>query len=638
MKTLPLFIIHLLAITLLSGWELSRENASPTEKATQWYLQALDDVTEALQELRAAAQAQDVELNKQYRLARNQYKDAEFMLYYLNPVEVNTHINGAPLPQLAPDADNLSVLQPSGWQVIDELIAGPKGPDEFAAISTECDGLLVRMQQLRGFQQHLTLSDRHLFEAVREGIIYISTLSITGFDTPGTASGLEDASIALKRIQWGFNLYSQRLEELDFQGLHRANEIFERGIAWLEHADFDNFDRFTFTRDVLNPLSTWLLEAQSVLHIEYRDEVEALPMAVNFRSPHLYAEDFLNDDFFKPRVKTERESAIKELGRTLFFDPILSANNERACASCHAPELAFSEDRPTSLAFDEKSALNRNAMTLVNSVYSEHFFYDLRAGNLFTQFEHVLISEGEFNSSYPEVTEKLNNCPDYQALFNDAFKLNGRGVRKEHVNKALATYVASLHSFNSPFDQMIRNERPSDNSVVQGFNLFLGKAQCGTCHFPPTFAGLRPPHFNDSESEVLGVPMNEDLEHPVPDEDPGRMASGRPRDRVNFYHQSFKTVTVRNSEISGPYFHNGSFSSLEQVIEFYQKGGGAGLGLDVPHQTLPFDSLELSTKEIQSIISFLHALTDIEGLPGAPDDLPNCAGEDLSDRKVGGQY
>src|SRR5690606_3214249 len=110
-----------------------------------------------------------------------------------------------------------------------------------------------------------------------------------------------------------------------------------------------------------------------------------------------------------------------ELGKLLFFDPILSANNERACASCHQPEKAFSDGKKTPLAFEGKTHLSRNSPGLINSVFNTRFFWDARATTPEEQAEHVILSPNEFNSSYEEITIKLKSCPDYIALFELAY-------------------------------------------------------------------------------------------------------------------------------------------------------------------------------------------------------------------------
>jgi cytochrome c peroxidase len=432
--------------------------------------------------------------------------------------------------------------------------------------------------------------------------------------------------------------YEEQLAEAGFEGTHQLQRLFTEGQATLKKASFDDFDRFGFTRDVLNPIASLLLKAQEVMNIEFTDEVEELPIPVNMRAPHLFAPHFLNSSYFKQNSGYKNKVAAQELGEVLFFDPILSGNNQRACVSCHSPQLAFAENRPKSLMFDGKKDLPRNSLSLVNAVYTENFFYDLRAGNLRTQFEHVFLNPDEFNTNYAELEEKLNNCDDYQQLFQAAFSLNDKRITKEHVQVALAAYVSTLTSFDSPFDKMIRGEREAEPSVAAGYNLFMGKAQCGTCHFPPTFAGLRPPFYDESESEVLGVTATANFDHPVLDKDNGRIASGRPKDRVEYLQHSFKTVSVRNIEKTAPYFHNGAFATLEEVVQFYNRGGGAGLGLEVPHQTLPADSLGLTPTEINQLISFLNSLTSLEGLTNVPATLPTCSQPELTKRTVGGQY
>ncbi len=111
------------------------------------------------------------------------------------------------------------------------------------------------------------------------------------------------------------------------------------------------------------------------------------------------------------------------------------------------------------------------------------------------------------------------------------------------------------------------------------------------------------------------------------------------KEQVPFYKYSFKTPTLRNIELTGPYMHNGSFETLEDVLTFYNKGGGIGLGLDVPHQTLPEDALELTSREQKDVIAFMKALTDTTGLTSAPTRLPQFESSEVSnDRAIGGAY
>ncbi len=134
----------------------------------------------------------------------------------------------------------------------------------------------------------------------------------------------------------------------------------------------------------------------------------------------------------------------------------------------------------------------------------------------------------------------------------------------------------------------------------------MGKAQCGTCHFAPVFNGSTPPFFNRSEYEVLGVPGIRKASTKLPDEDLGRYE----HIPVSPYRGAFKTPTVRNAAHTEPYMHNGRYKTLRAVLDFYNQGGGTGIGLVSPEQTLSNKKLQLSKTEINDIISFLESLTD----------------------------
>ena len=150
-----------------------------------------------------------------------------------------------------------------------------------------------------------------------------------------------------------------------------------------------------------------------------------------------------------------------------------------------------------------------------------------------------------------------------------------------------------------------KEESLSEEEIL-GFNLFMGKAACATCHFAPVFNGTIPPKFGESEFENLGVTKTNDFENPQLDDDPGMYYPYEVEERRYF----FKTPTVRNAELSAPYMHNGAYENMEQLMTFYNLGGGAGMGLNVEYQTLPPDPLELSEREIKAVIAFMRTLTD----------------------------
>jgi cytochrome c peroxidase len=137
-----------------------------------------------------------------------------------------------------------------------------------------------------------------------------------------------------------------------------------------------------------------------------------------------------------------------------------------------------------------------------------------------------------------------------------------------------------------------------------GFNLFMGKALCATCHFVPLTNGTVPPFFTETEKEVIGVP--ETAKNKKIDDDLGFYW----KFEEELHRGMFKTPTIRNADLTGPYMHNGVYNTLEEVMEFYNLGGGGGIGFDLPHQTLPFDELNLTDEEVNAIIAYVKTLSD----------------------------
>jgi cytochrome c peroxidase len=242
-------------------------------------------------------------------------------------------------------------------------------------------------------------------------------------------------------------------------------------------------------------------------------------------------------------------------------------------------------------------------------VYADRYFYDMRAFSLEQQAEHVIFNHMEFNTDYTGILKKLNNDPQYKPLFRECFRQPL--IDRDAFLKALASYVLSIRSFNSSFDRYVRGELNTiEQPVKDGFNLFMGKAQCGTCHFAPTFSGLVPPLYAENESEVLGVPENAATKIKTLDADNGRIDNQLYSEMAWIYEKSFKTTSIRNAALTAPYFHNGAYKTLEQVIDFYDNGGGAGQGLPIKNQTLGADSLHLSGEEKNALIAFITSLND----------------------------
>jgi len=566
----------------------------------------------------------NLDLIEDYRILRDKFKAVEFIIEYLDKEAFDKIINGAPLPKLEKKVADITVLQPHGFQVIDEIIA-----DESLTTSETKEELLKEVsilekniQKFYAFINAKTITDRQFFEAARIGIIRLATLGITGFDTPGTLQGINDATVVLNHINTYINLYKPELKNVRRTDLLKtSNKIFKKGIKLTENADFDNFNRLIFIKEIINPTYKNIKDIHLALNYETIDEVSRFIQAVNYKADNLFDSDFLNSFFYVSLQNDSTYNAKAELGKLLFYDPILSQNNEMSCATCHDPNKAFTDGERLSIS-NTGDPLKRNSMTLNYAVYATSYFHDLRAKNLENQFEHVVVSDGEFNTSYKEIIKKVNHSDTYKTLFVKAFpEIKSRKIRSNDIDYVLAAYVMKLNTFDTTVDKFFQNKLTElPTSVERGFNLFTGKAACATCHFAPLFSGNLPPLFTDSEAEVLGVPDKKE-EPWVLDDDLGRVGNGVTQDKAKFYEAAFKTPTIRNIELTAPYMHNGVFDSLEEVMDFYNKGGGAGRGIDLDHQTLASDPLNLTNAEIEDIIAFMKALTDTKKFQ-QPKELP----------------
>ncbi len=575
---------------------------------------------------------------------RNAYKKIEFLVAYVDQEFVNDHINGAPLKHLERNTAGVYVLEPEGLQVIEEVTYDD-------AIQLRKSELLYLTEQLKenfsthqGYQKSIHFTDRMVFEASRFGIVRLFTMGVSGFDTPASDNAIMESEISFMSIAEVMSNYYNLSEQEEVKKLVvQIRKSFAKGSEmFTANQDFDSFDRMQFLKEVINPLFDKILQLQLHLGIEtyYETTSSFVDHPVNYFATNIFSEDFLNPFFYSGVNEEYYSSDLIALGKTLFFDPILSSSNERSCASCHKPSLAFTDGRKKSIATGPNGTVQRNAMGLINAVYADRYFYDLRAEELESQIEHVVVNQKEFHTTFIHIMDKLNSSNEYKALFKSSFPdLADNAINKNSLSTAISAYLVSLSGFNSPFDQYVRGERNElHDDAIKGFNLFMGKAGCATCHFAPVFNGLVPPDFNDSESEVLGVPLNSIESNASLDNDLGR-SMGTLTEITPIFNNSFKTTTVRNVSLTGPYMHNGVFETLEEVVDFYNKGGGAGLKISIENQTLPETPLNLTKEEERQLVTFLHSLTNIKTDTTTPVSLPTFENnQGLNARSVGGTY
>jgi cytochrome c peroxidase len=580
-------------------------------------------------------------LMETYELLRLSYKAMEPLIEHVDPSLVSMFLNGAPLPKLDAKSQFLDVLEPHGLQVIDEMIG--QAADTVLGNKTElieeADDLLSNIASAGALLRSTLWTDRLILESARTGVMRLSMMGLSNFDRPGTEPSLLDQRPILQTIRALMMTFHGDCVRSNITAVH--DDILRHiDGALTELLTPDSvIDKVELIRRYLDPLYGDVARLQLSLGIELSTEAGPAQPVVNPTAESMFTSNTLMPASSSGLHYKSITPALVDLGRTLFFDPVLSSNNQRACASCHDPNKTFTDGLKQGMAIDHQGSLKRNTPTVLNAVFSRRFFYDLRAMRISDVVSHVITDEQEFHSTLVDVVGRLRQSDEYVQLFEQVTGAKGASaIDATNVSLALAAYLTSLVSFNSPMDRYLRGESVTISaSERRGFHLFMGKAVCATCHFPPTYAGYVPPAFLESESEVIGVPLRADTANAIADPDVGR-SGGIMRENSPIYRGSFKTPTLRNVALTSPYFHNGSYTTLSQVVDFYHRGGGAGIGIDLPHQTLPFDRLDLTQQDAQDLVAFMEALTDTSLKIVVPTRLPRFVSDKLNKRRIGGEY
>lgn len=524
---------------------------------------------------------------KETRLA---YKRIAFFLDYF--FFTSSRIYNRP-PKNEIEEPHLEYGAPTGLQYIEALLFDNPGLHK-AEMLQQCRFLETSAEDLPALLYNFKASDAQVLESVRLELVRVITLSISGFDAPLLKSGINEALVSFQTIDEVLKPYIQSSQKRKLGVLLTGARV-----ALAETNDFDHFDRLRFLIQHALPLQEHLGSLISEMGLKINEKGVLNYNAKNIFSPEAFARTAFGG-------KNDGGSALTDLGEKLFFETRLSSNGTRSCASCHNPALHFTDGLPRSIGIHPGQAVRRNAPSLMYSVFQHAQFWDGRAKTLEEQIRAVIHDSLEMNGKPTELIRTLAKERPYRRLIRK-LSPKRKALNDTIIYKAIAAYVRTLQPFNSDFDRYIAGDHTAlTDHQVNGFNLFMGKAQCGTCHFAPLFNGLIPPVYTLTEFEILGTTASDDLLHPKTDPDQGRFEA-RP---TPYYRGAFKTPTVRNAAVTAPYMHNGALGSLEKVIEFYDKGGGAGLGLAIPDQTLPAIPLNLSEEEKSDIIAFLHSLTD----------------------------
>lgn len=563
-----------------------------------YYLKHITDAITTLDELTKLPMTGD-DAKAIFEKARISFKKAEPYASYLNP-GVGHRVNGPALPVVTDDSQK--VLLPIGLQKIEESIY--EGEENEARYKEEISITIGMLRNLQNSIRDREVTPQRFFIATHQQLMRIISLSISGFDTPVSQLGLNETIVSLESLKEVYTksigkIILNKNQELDLQF---QNNI-EKAVGFVKsNTNFETFDRYTFIREYMNPITrNWVaIRKESKLWVGVNNK------PFNFDAPTFFEEDSFNVEFFTPAINRNPTEKKIALGKKLFFDPKLSQNGKMACVTCHNPNKAWADGVALNIDKNGKP-LQRNTPTLINSTLQQSFFWDGRSPNLLDQITSVFTNDKEFDSSVHEFSTEILADTTYIPLFKDAY--GGISARNTEIIRAISSYISTLNAFNSKFDKNIRSEEDTFTDEEKlGFNLYMGKALCATCHFIPLTNGTVPPFFTEHEKEVIGVP--ETASNKTLDDDLGFY--WRHNEELEVHLGMFKTPTIRNAELTGPYMHNGVYQSLEEVINFYKLGGGGGLGFDLPYQTLPFDNLQLSELEEKALVAFIKTLTDIE--------------------------
>jgi cytochrome c peroxidase len=539
-----------------------------------------------------------------FREARATYKRVELFAEYYGESEVRA-LNGVPL-QKAEDEDPEAPLPPIGLQVVEGIVFPTLDTSRVKDARQLVTYMRLAVSSLSRAGTDTMPGDAYLFDAMRQEITRVSTLGIAGFDAGASGDAIAESAEALLGVCDAFVPYRAVLARRAPARLARLDSTLANAIEYLRaHPDFDHFDRLTFITKHTIPTARALAAAQNALGIG----PPAKPRAWSARAASVYEPNAIDAHFFAATDASRADSAIVSLGRELFFDPVLSATGKRSCADCHQPARAFTDGRARAelLGGHRAGSRTRNTPTLINAALQPTQFADSRARTLEDQAADVVGSIPEMGGSLSRAAAAVSSRSVYRQRFARAFgSATDTAVSSRALRLAVAAYVRSLVAMDSPFDRALAGDASAMSATARdGFNLFMGKARCGTCHFAPLFSGAMPPRLTENEVEVIGVPVR-DVRHGAQiDTDSGRFNVRR----IDQHLYAFKTPSLRNVEHTPPYMHNGVFATLESVVNFYDAGGGTGVGARVTYQTLPADSLHLSRTEKDALVAFLKSLS-----------------------------
>jgi len=572
----------------------------------------------------------------QIRSVRLQLKGIDFWLRYLDPTAYHK-ING-PLPvewetEVFEKYEKPYRRQGAGLSLA-ELYLEEETIEKDSLLHL-IDSSLEGTRAFLADSNTVNLTSRHhFFLANRLFLLNLAAIYTTGFECPDPGNIIPELLSMLGNVKDLYAVYNRSFPTYAITGNYLT--LYDSAIFFVSRQgnNASTFDHFNFIKDYVNPLfalNQQMIRDYKVVSNNFND------YSLNNNCNSIFDKSLYNGQNAKgiyigvddPKTLSD----IRHIGKLLFYDPILSGNNRRSCVSCHRSTEYFTDTAvATSLNFDKQRSLPRNTPSLINVVYNHLLMLDGRHISLQGQAKDVTTNPDEMGGAEADILTKVLSCPTYKDAFKRFARLTPHrtSISIDHIVSAITLYYSGFSNYYSPFDDAMNQHTSLPGESEKGFNLFMNKAKCGTCHFPPQFNGVKPPYVS-SEFEVIGVP--EDLSFKKIDKDSGRWKVNPAPETLH----AFRTGTIRNAPFTKPYMHNGVFTTLEEVIDFYDAGGGVGKGLTISNQTLPSDSLKLTKAEKQEIMEFIRSLNERISFESPPEALPSSKIDSLNHRKVSGE-
>jgi cytochrome c peroxidase len=541
-------------------------------------------------------------MRQAFTAARLAYKRVEFFVeYYAAPSALQ--LNGAPVDEVELEGGPPLIIPATGFQVLEGLIFPSLTSANRDETLKEARGIHEVVPYLRGLAPTIPMRDMYVFDALRLEIARIAVIGLVGFDSPVLRASTAEAAAAIDGMREALRPYRQDIERRNAQVARRLDSLTSAAKTHLASSSFDGINRLAFITTYANPIARTIAAARDALGIPVPPESRFWRAG----AATLFEPNAFDAEVLRAPGLPEATGAAVALGQKLFSDVAMSGGGTRSCASCHDPKRAFIDGLPTSPSLIHGRKL-RNSPTLFNASLQRMQFADMRTAYLEDQVEAVVENDAEMRGALETTAMKLSASAEYRRSFGAAFpQMRDSAVSPFTIRVALAEYVRSLNRLDSRVDRALRGDTTAlDAEERHGFNLYAGKALCATCHFLPLTNSLVPPAFERSEQEVLGVPVSPAWRRATVDPDSGRIVVTR----AAMHRFAFKIPTVRNAAVTAPYMHNGVYKTLDEVVRFYDGGGGAGIGINLPNQTLPPDSLRLTAAEKRALVRFLQAFTD----------------------------